>query len=555
MASLNPRRVAALLALLLLVLVGSILLARSRAATGGAPLAADTVPLYDNLGDHHYEISSPVAGVQSYFDQGMRLYAFNHAEAIRAFNEAARLDPDCAICHWGVALALGPNINAPLDSASAVEAHAAVNRAVALESRASARERALIGALSTRYVAVPPADRAALDSAYAAAMGELARQYPEDPEIAVLHAESLMDLRPGNYWTREGEPQPGTELLLANLERVIEANPRHPGACHFYIHAVEEVEPARAVPCAERLAALMPGAGHLVHMPGHIYIRVGRYADAIAANEHATHADETYIQDQRPGAGIYTLGYYPHNYDFLAFAASMVGRRAQSVEAAGKVASLLPREMLGAPGMDFMQGHLTRPLQFHARFGQWDEILAAEAPPEGLVYAAAIWHYARGRALAARGDIPAAEAELEEVRAALQAPASEGMRLEFNEARKIQGIAERVLAGHIEAARGNQAQAVEHLQEAARREDALVYGEPPEWTVPVRQELGAVLLAANRAAEAEQVFREDLERFPDTGWSLRGLAASLRAQGMTAEADAAMAEYEQVWEGEDGEAG
>jgi tetratricopeptide (TPR) repeat protein len=205
--------------------------------------------------------------------------------------------------------------------------------------------------------------------------------------------------------------------------------------------------------------------------------------------------------------------------------------------------------------MDFMQGHLTRPLQFHARFGQWDEILAAEAPPEGLVYAAAIWHYARGRALAARGDIPAAEAELEEVRAALQAPASEGMRLEFNEARKIQGIAEMVLAGHIEAARGNQAQAVEHLQEAARREDALVYGEPPEWTVPVRQELGAVLLAANRAAEAEQVFREDLERFPDNGWSLRGLAASLRAQGKTAEADAAMAEYEQVWEGEDGEVG
>ncbi|HEX6070102.1 MAG TPA: tetratricopeptide repeat protein [Longimicrobiaceae bacterium] len=514
--------------------------------------AAAAVPLYDNLGDHHYAISSTVPEVQAYFDQGLRLYyAFNHAEAIRAFTRATQLDPQCAICHWGIALALGPNINAPQDSASAVAAHAAITRAQAVAAGASERERALIQALAVRYAAVPPADRAALDSAYARAMGEVARQHPEDAEVATLHAEALMDLRPWRYWTEAGEPQPGTETVLANLEKVIAANPRHPGACHFYIHAVEEVQPARALPCAERLAALMPGAGHLVHMPGHIYIRVGRYADAIEANMHATHADETYIQDQRPGAGIYTLGYYPHNYDFLAFAASMAGRRRQAVDAATKIPQLLPREMLGAPGMDFMQHHLTRPLQVHARFAEWDAILASPAPPEGLVHARAMWHYARGRARVARGDPGGAETELAQLRALAQSPATEGMRLEFNEARPVEAIAAEVLAGHIAAARGNHAEAVARLQEASRHEDGLVYGEPPEWTVPVRQELGAVLLAAGRPAEAERAFREDLERFPDNGWSLHGLAAALRAQGRTSDADEAMARYRRAWEGAD----
>src|SRR5690606_5171530 len=224
---------------------------------------------------------------------------------------------------------------------------------------------------------VPPADRAPLDSAYASAMGELAQRYPDDQEVATLHAEAMMDLRPWQYWTETGEPQPGTETVLANLERVLERNPRHPGACHFYIHAVEEVEPARALPCAERLAALMPGAGHIVHMPGHIYIRVGRYADAIEANIHAAHADESYIADLRPGAGIYTLGYYPHNYDFLAFAASMAGRRAQALDAARKIPTVIPADLLGTPGMDFAQHHVMRPVLVAVRFEAWDDILAA----------------------------------------------------------------------------------------------------------------------------------------------------------------------------------
>ena len=517
-----------------------------------AAASADSVPLLTNLGDHGYAISSSVPQVQEYFNQGMRLYyGFNHAEAIRAFRHAAELDPECAICHWGIALAHGPNINAPMDSASGVRAHDAIQAARERSAGASDVERGLIDALATRYLEVPPADRAGLDSAYARAMGELVERYPDDLEVATLHAEALMDLRPWQYWGEDGQPQPGTEVILANLERVIERNPRHPGACHLYIHAVEEVYPERALPCAERLAALMPGAGHIVHMPGHIYIRVGRYVDAIEANVHAAHADESYIQDLRPGAGIYTLGYYPHNYDFLAFAASMAGRRQQALEAAGKIPTLLPAEMLGTPGMDFMQHHLTRPLQLAVRFARWDDILAASEPAGNLPHARAMWQYARGRALLARGDVEGAEAAVAAIREIRASPETEGMRLEFNQARDVQGIAAEVLAGHIEANKGNVDASVQHFQEAVRLEDGLVYGEPPEWTVPVRQEMGAVLLAAGRAAEAEQAFRQDLDRFPENGWSLHGLASSLRAQGRTADADVALAAYERAWDGAD----
>lgn len=526
-----PRRLPPLpLALALALALGAAAGARAQ----GAPAA---VPLYGDLGTHAYPVSTRVPQAQRYFDQGLRLYyAFNHAEAIRSFEEAARLDPRCALCHWGTALAYGPNINAKMDSASGAQAYAAIRRALEREQHASPKERALIRALAARYAAVPPADRAGLDSAYARAMAEVARRYPDDHEAAVLHAEALMDLSPWRYWTREGEPRPDTPRILEQLERVVAANSRHPGACHFYIHAVEAVHPERAVPCAERLAALMPGAGHLVHMPGHIYVRVGRYLDAIRANEHAVHADETYIRDQRPGAGTYTLGYYPHNYDFLAFAAMMAGRRKQSLEAARRLESLVPREMAGEPGMTFLQNHAVRPLQMLVRFGGWDEILRAPTPPEEMVHSRGIWHYARGMALAARGDAAAAEAELARVRAAAEDPATADMALEFNASRDVLRIAGSVLAGRIAAARGDADAAAARLREAAGLEDGLVYGEPPEWSVPVRQELGAAMLALGRPAEAERAFREDLERFPENGWSLHGLAQALRAQRKTAEA-------------------
>ena len=317
------------------VICGAVLAVTRNASRANAPRStertdtasvAPTVTLYDNLGTHRWVVPTGVAAAQKYFDQGLRLaWGFNHAEAMRSFAEGERLDSTCAMCAWGIAWAAGPNINAAMDSASGVVAHAAVGRALARTSATAPRERAVIAALAARYAAVPPADRVSLDSAYAREMRAVADAYPQDQEIQVLAADALMNLAPWNYWNADATPRAGTEHLLRLLEGVMKANPTNPGACHLFIHAVEAQFPARAVPCAERLASLMPGAGHIVHMPGHIYIRVGRFADAIRANEHAVHADESYIRDQRPGVGMYTAAYYPHNYDFLAFAAMMLG--------------------------------------------------------------------------------------------------------------------------------------------------------------------------------------------------------------------------------------
>jgi tetratricopeptide (TPR) repeat protein len=529
--------------------VSAIALSVVLVAIGSAQSDGTSVPLYENLGDHHYAITTEVPLAQRYFDQGLRLYyAFNHAEAIRAFEQATRLDPDCAMCYWGIALAHGPNINAPMDSAAGVAAYAAIREAGARDGNASSVERALIGALAARYAPAPQVERAPLDSAYARAMRRVARSVPEDPEAATLYAESLMDLSPWNYWTPDGEPRPDTRELLAHLERVTATYPDHPGANHFYIHAVEPVDPERAVGAAERLAGLMPGAGHLVHMPGHIYVRVGRYLDVIDANQHAVHADETYIRDQSPAFGIYVAGYYPHNYDFLAFAASMIGRSEQAISAAEKMVTIVPQDMLYEPGMTFLQHHLTRHLQFKVRFARWEEILDEPAPADGLPHAQAMWHYARGRAFAARGDVEAAMAELGPVRATAEDPAIAPLRMEFNTSGALLGIAAEVLAGHIAAARGDYPAAVRHLQNAVERERNLLYGEPPEWTVPVRHELGALLLAAGRPVEAEEVFRAALDRFPKNGWSLAGLAEALRAQGRAAEADSVAAAFRDTWE-------
>ena len=421
---------------------------------GLAAQAPSAVPLYDNLGTHHYSITTSNPRAQRYFDQGLRLYyAFNHQEAIRAFSEAARLDPACAMCHWGVALSLGPNINAPMDPAAAEPALAALERA--REGQATAAERTLIEALATRYASPPPEDRSELDRAYAEAMGKVVRLYPDNLDAAALYAESLMDLSPWQYWKADGEPRPDTPQILAQLERVIAANPQHPGACHFFIHAVEAVQPERAVPCAERLAGLMPGAGHLVHMPGHIYIRVGRYEDAIRANEHAVHADETFIRDQNPAFGVYVAGYYPHNYDFLAFAASMIGRSERALSASRKIAELVPEPMLREPGMTFLQHHMTRHLQMDVRFARWDELLAVPAPPSDLPHARGMWHYARGRALVAQGDADAARDELVALQAIAKDPRMAELRMEFNSPGAVLAIASQVLEGRSRRGRAN----------------------------------------------------------------------------------------------------
>jgi tetratricopeptide (TPR) repeat protein len=498
-------------------------------AVGALSGAAAPPPLYENLGTHSLRISTRNRQAQRYFDQGLRLtYAFNHAEAIRAYEAAAALDPRCAICHWGVALALGPNINLPMDSAAGVAAWTALQRARALIENASPRERALIEALATRYAEVPPADRAALDSAYARAMGAVSRRFPDDLDILTLWAEARMNLRPWAYWTKEGAPHPGTNEIVSDLERVTAEAPDHPGACHYYIHAVEAVAPAKAIPCAERLARLMPGAGHLVHMPAHVYVRVGRWADAIETNRHAVHTDEAYIADQSP-TGVYPLAYYPHNQHFLSFAVTMIGRSEEAIRAARAVATAVPfdvaREVAAVePLVPFL--HLTL-----VTFGRWDEVLAAPVPPSELRFATGMVAYARGVAHAAKGDATAAAAALDTLRGIAAEPHDE-----MNE--PVLQLALHALQGEIAFRGDDLAGAARHFRAAIAVEDELPYMEPPHWYYPVRHSLGAVLLRQGDAAGAERIYQEDLRRFPSNGWALYGLWQSLRAQGGSAEAAA-----------------
>ena len=508
----------------------------------------DTVPLYTDLGDHHHAISTTIPEAQRYFDQGMRLvFGFNHGEAIRAFDEAARLDPNCAICHWGAALAYGPHVNAPMDSASGVAAWRELQQAVALAPKASAAEQAYIRALTARYAATPPADRAPLDSAYANGMAALVRQYPNDLDAATLYAESLMDLRPWNYWQKDGTPYPGTGIIVAQLERVIAADPTHPGACHYYIHAVEAVAPEKAVPCAERLAAEMPGAGHMVHMPAHIYIRVGRWNDAIMANEHAVHTDEMYIAEEHP-QGIYPIGYYPHNYHFLAFASMMAGRSAEAIDAAHHLVVAVPADV--ARAVAAMEQMLPYAHFMLVTFGKWDDVLKEPMPPSDLRMSTGLAYYARGVAYAAKGDWVNAQAAADTVRqiSAGTTPADQNaMTAGEGENKKVIDIAMHSLLGEIAARRGNLAEAEGHLRAAAAIEDSFNYVEPPQWYYPVRQSLGAVLLKEGKPAEAETVYRADLQRFPENGWDLFGLAASLRAEGKASEAAEVESRFARAW--------
>lgn len=520
------------LSLSLLVLSSKLAFAQSDSTVENAP------PLYDDLGTLHYKVTAN-AEAQRYFDQGMRLYyAFNHAESIAAFREAQRLDENCAMCWWGEALAWGPNINLPMDSESGLAAFDAVQVAQSLTGKASAKERQLISALSERYEAIPAADRRELDLRYADVMEALARQYPQDDEIVVLYAESVMDLSPWDYWTAERKLRPRLQSALEGLQTVMQRSPEHPGACHFYIHAVEEHQPERAVACAENLAALMPGAGHLVHMPGHIYIRVGRYLDAIKANEHAVHADETYIQDRRPAAGMYTDNYYPHNYDFLSFAALMIGREEQSIEAADTMADLVPEAALQNPALTFPQHYIMRSLLVRIPFKRWGEIMDTPEPDDTTPHAQAIWDYAQGRALLATGNTAGARAALYRLQAHASSTELANARLSFNGSQQILDIASNVLAGMIANREGDLELAKYYLQRAVELEDSLLYGEPPEWTIPVRQEYGEVLLAAGHASLAEEVFRADLEMFRENYWSLNGLFKALTAQGKAEEAHA-----------------
>jgi tetratricopeptide (TPR) repeat protein len=500
--------------------------------------------LFDNLGTLHHPITTTSPQAQLYFDQGLRLvYAFNHDEANRAFTEAARLDPNCAMAYWGIAFTLGPNYNLPVDAERDRAAYAAIQKAIALAPNASDAERAYIEAIAKRHVADPNADRKALDAAFADAMREVAKRYPDDLDAATLFAESMMNLRPWGLWTHEGQPAPGTEEIVATLEAVLQRDPNHPGAIHYYIHTVEASnQPERAEPFADRLGKLTPGAGHLVHMPSHIYIRVGRYHDAAEVNAKAAAVDAAYIE-KYDIQGPYRMMYYPHNIHFFWAAATFEGRSKEALQAARDFSAKLPVEMVRQ--MPMVEGFVPTYLFALVRFGKWQEILKQPAPPADLKYSTGMWHYARGWAFAATKQLKKAAAEHAQLAAIAAATPPEAQILQ-NSSVDLLNLASSVLAGEIAAKQGKIDEAVQLLETAVRQQDALQYEEPPPY-YPVRQSLGAVLLKAGRAKEAEAVYREDLKRNPENGWSLYGLTQSLRAQKKNEGATETEQRFRKAW--------
>jgi len=503
-------------------------------------------PVLEGLGEHHHPVTTSSERAQMFFDQGLKLtYGFNHEEALRSFKEAARLDPDCAMAYWGWALVLGPNLNLPMKPEVAPQAWKAIGLALERKDKVSARERDYIDALAVRYSSDPEADRAPLDRAFADAMRELHRKYPEDLDAATLFAASLMEASPWNYWTRDRKPQPDTPEILAALEQVLARDGEHEGALHYYIHAVEPVDPARGEPAADTLSGLAPGAGHLVHMPSHIWVQRGRYRESYEANVAAAVADEGYLSQCR-AQGIYPLGYYPHNVHFQAWAAILQGRSAVALEAARSLRSKVPQDMEGNDWALF-ETFLSMPLPVMVRFGLWDAVLAEPRPPEDRLYWTGLWHYARGMAYARGKKARAARAELSGLVALGGDPRCAGQPVGFSNCAQLLAIAQEVLAGEIDAAAGRLESAIARLDRAARLEDALNYTEPPDWYYPVRHTLGALLLEADRAPEAEVVYWQDLRDNPDNGYALYGLWQSLKAQDRTDEAAEAERRFRTAW--------
>ncbi len=533
--------------------------AEAQAGSAASADMADTelvkmagAPLFEGMGAYSRKISTDSKGANRYFNQGMVLaFGFNHAESIRSFRAAQRLDPDCAMCFWGEALATGPNINvtskgkAVMSDPERKAAFAAINRALALKESATPLEQALIEAQAKRYNGDPATDRMPLDLAYAEAMGEVVAAYPEDDDAAAIYSEALMNTMPWDYWSDDGTPKPETRKVIAALERIIARSPQHPLALHLYIHAVEaSSEPGRAADEADRLANLVPASGHLTHMPAHIYWRVGRYDDAASANIRAAAVDEEYIAACN-AQGFYPALYYPHNIHFLWAATSMAGQSKMAIDAGRKVAANVRLEQIEQfPTVEFFQ---TIPLLTLTQFGRWSDILAEPAPPEKLDYSNAIWHYARGVAMANSGNIEGAQAE----RAKLAA-VKDSVQIRFLDnadypASVLLNIADDLLQGEMALQSGDPDLAVGHFERAVEKQDTLPYTEPPFWYYPTRQSLGQALLEAGRPAEAEAVYRKDLQDYPRNGWSMSGLATALERQGKTDEAEAAKADFAVIW--------
>ncbi len=517
-----------------------------QAPAPGMPIA----PRLQNLGVHTFGVTTSVPRAQLFINQGMNLaYGFNHAEAFRAFAEAARLDPSCAMAYWGQALVLGPNINAAMNPDDEPKALDLANKAVALKAGASAREQAYIDALATRYTGKAD-DRPKANRAFAHAMHEVVDDYPDDLDARTIFAESLMDLRPWNYWTRDGMPYEETREIASSLEQVLAKNPNHPGALHYWIHLWEPTDtPERAEAEADRLLTLMPGAGHIIHMPAHIYMRVGRHADVVKSNQAAVLADEDYIA-QCKAQGLYPLGYYPHNLHFIWMGATASGQRQLALDAARKVAGSIPNEALGT--IPILQGFLVVPYWAMVRFGEWQAILADKGPRHDTPFTRGAWRYARAMALVATGRLEEADKELVELKKVVSDEGLKGqVTFSNNSGTNVLRIAPEVVAGELAAKRKDWDAAILHLERAVRYEDALIYQEPSDWHAPVRQNLGAVLLQAGRPDEAEAVYWEDLRKNPGTGWSLFGLLQALKAQGKTDEAALAEQRFREAWKNSD----
>uniref|UniRef100_B8HKX4 TPR repeat-containing protein n=1 Tax=Cyanothece sp. (strain PCC 7425 / ATCC 29141) TaxID=395961 RepID=B8HKX4_CYAP4 len=481
---------------------------------------------FEHPGSYHHPISTQSQLVQRYFDQGLVLaYGFDYERAFHSFESAVKLDPDCAICYWGMAYVLRPNLlNTRMDHASILTSWDALQQAIALIETASPAEQAYIRALAQRHSAQTEVDRTALKRSYANAMEQVAHQYPDDLDAATLYAESLMDLSAGDYWEADGQLKPIGRKLLGLLDAVLERNPEHPGALHFYIHVVEKQHPEWGITIADRLRALQIPTGHLLHMPSHIYLRVGRYEDAILVNQQATERDRANAQIF-PQSGIYTLAHRLHNLHFLWYVATLSGQQEQALTAADQIVKLIDTQVVRQPGYGAFQHYLMLPLFTLLRFGMWREVLHQPAPDLDLIYPTGIWHYARGMAQLARGDGEAAREELEKLQAIAANPTLNEVTLwGINSTADLLQISTKVLSGELAAKQGKTAQALALLKQAVQLEDQLSYDEPPSWPLPVRPSLAAVLLANGEPAAAEQLYRQDLALYPNNPWSLNGLA-------------------------------
>jgi tetratricopeptide (TPR) repeat protein len=521
-------------------------------AASAAPAFTDTEPpLWTDIGSITWKITTGNERAQAYFDQGLRLsYAFNHDEARRAFRMAQKLDPDCAMCFWGEALVLGPNINLPMPEDAVAPAYAAAQKAKALAGKASPREQAVIGALAARYGSNPKAARAPFDAAYAAEMAKVAKQFADHDEIATLYAEAVMDISPWDYWKPGGrEAKPQSVPIVPTLERVLARNPSHAGAIHLYIHAVEASDrPKRAEPYADRLRGAIPGAGHLVHMPSHIYYRVGRYLDALEDNKTAVKVDEKYLAETHAPMGVYRLGYYPHNVHFVMASAQMAGDGPTVIAAAEKLGKLIPDE--AARGIAMVQPVKAAPYFAHAQFSTPETILALPDPGDAIPYVKAMWLYVRGAALAANRDFAGATAAASAIETIERTADFKLLKDSGVPAQEVLRIARTVILARVAQTKGDHRTAIMRFERAAASQDALAYTEPPYWYYPIRQSLAAALLQAGRYAEAERQFQRALSRAPANGWSYYGLAELHKSRGDTTAARKAEADLARTWIGD-----